>query len=49
MWKRPETTGLAPEAFSYSAVVTGDGQIVTFGGVLNGKAGNSTHILDTSE
>ena len=49
MWKRPETTGSAPEAFSYSAVITSNGQIVTFGGVLNGKAGNNTHVLDTSK
>ena len=49
VWKSPETKGPAPEAFSYSAAVTKDGCIVTFGGVHNGSAGNDTHILDTSK
>ena len=49
VWKSPETKGPAPEAFSYSAAVTKDGRIVTFGGVHNGSAGNDTHILNTGK
>ena len=45
-WLKRETSGIPPKAQSLSAVVYG-GKIFTFGGVLNGEAQNSVHILDT--
>lgn len=45
-WLKRETSGLPPTAQSFSAVVYGV-RIFTFGGVLNGEAQNSVHILDT--
>lgn len=45
-WLKRETSGIPPKAQSLSAVVYGV-KIFTFGGVLNGEAQNSVHILDT--
>lgn len=45
-----EVSGQLPQAQSSSSyVVTNDKRIVTFGGVLNGKAINDTFILNTGK
>ena len=47
-WSRRETSGSAPRAQSLSVILS-DTQLVTFGGVLKGKAVNDIHLLDTGE
>lgn len=47
-WERCDTSGPAPQALNCSAAVNGQ-RLVIFGGVLNGEAQNSVHILDTSK
>lgn len=44
-----EVSGQLPQAQSSSCVVTNDKRILTFGGVLNGKATNDTFILNTGK
>ena len=46
MWLCRETTGEAPQAQSLTGVVCKEQKLVTFGGVLKGKAVNDLHLLD---
>lgn len=45
VWEQVQTSGLAPTAQS-SSTVTFDKKLLTFGGIVNGKAVNSLHLLD---
>ena len=49
VWSKKNVTGTIPQAQSSSSVSTQDGRIVTFGGVLMGKACNDTYILQTGK
>ena len=40
--------GDCPKAQSSSYAITGDKRVITFGGVVKGKAHNTTHVLNTS-
>lgn len=42
-------TGTLPQAQSSTCVSTKDGRIISFGGVLNGKACNDTHVMDSGD
>ena len=44
-WERRETTGPAPKAQNLTAVHW-EGSLILFGGVLDGLAQNTTHILN---
>lgn len=46
VWLCRETTGEAPQAQSLTGVVCKEQKLVTFGGVLKGKAVNDLHLLD---